>query len=196
MFTVTPIGRVVGGRVEPVDDDWDAVTATIRLDREQFTADALLGLGAFSHLEVLYRFHLVADEAVHTGARRPRGNPEWPRVGIFAQRGKDRPNRLGVSTCRIEGVDGLRDPRPRPRRRRRHAGARPQAVHARVPAARRGPPARVGDGADGRLLGQLSRPTTTSTTPATNSTPVTNRAILALRSAAPTISSSERVEMT
>jgi tRNA (adenine37-N6)-methyltransferase len=107
VFTVTPIGRVVGGRVEPIDDDWDAVTATIRLDREQFAADALLGLGAFSHLDVLSRFHLVADEAIHTGARRPRGNPEWPRVGIFAQRGKDRPNRLGVSTCRIEGVDGL-----------------------------------------------------------------------------------------
>jgi hypothetical protein len=29
---VTPIGYVVGGRAEPVDDDWDAETATIRLD--------------------------------------------------------------------------------------------------------------------------------------------------------------------
>jgi tRNA (Thr-GGU) A37 N-methylase len=44
---------------------------------------------------------------VHVGARHPRGNLDWPRVGIFAQRGKDRPNRLGVSVCRIEGVSGL-----------------------------------------------------------------------------------------
>ncbi len=36
----------------------------------------------------------------------PRGNPEWPAVGIFAQRAKNRPNRLGVSTCELVGVDG------------------------------------------------------------------------------------------
>jgi tRNA (Thr-GGU) A37 N-methylase len=107
LLTVAPIGHVVGGRVEPVDDDWDAVTATIRLDATRFSADALRGLDAFSHLEVLYHFHLVGEDAVHTGARRPRGNPDWPLVGIFAQRGKDRPNRLGVSICRVEGVDGL-----------------------------------------------------------------------------------------
>ena len=104
---VTPIGYVVGGRTEPVDDDWDAETATIRLDDTRFTPDALRGLDAFSHLEVVYRFHLAPEENVHTGARRPRGNPDWPEVGIFAQRGKDRPNRLGVSVCRIEGVEGL-----------------------------------------------------------------------------------------
>ena len=107
MITVAPIGHVLGGRAEPVDDDWDAVTATIRLDATRFTPDALLGLDAFSHLEVLYHFHLVADGAVRTGARRPRGNPAWPEVGIFAQRGKDRPNRLGISICRIKAVDGL-----------------------------------------------------------------------------------------
>jgi tRNA (adenine37-N6)-methyltransferase len=107
VLTVVPVGYVVGGRVEPADDDWDAVAATIHLDATRFDADALSGLDAFSHVEVLYHFHLVADDAVHTGARRPRGNPGWPLVGIFAQRGKDRPNRLGVSTCRIEAVDGL-----------------------------------------------------------------------------------------
>jgi tRNA (adenine37-N6)-methyltransferase len=104
---VTPIGYVVGGRSEPVDDGWDAESATIRLDGARFTVDALKGLDAFSHLEVVYRFHLVDAATVHTGARRPRGNPDWPEVGIFAQRGKDRPNRLGVSICRIEAVDGL-----------------------------------------------------------------------------------------
>ena len=28
-------------------------------------------------------------------------------VGIFAQRGKDRPNRIGVTVCSLLGVDGL-----------------------------------------------------------------------------------------
>lgn len=40
-------------------------------------------------------------EKIETGARHPRGNRDWPLVGIFAQRGKNRPNRLGVSRCRV-----------------------------------------------------------------------------------------------
>jgi len=39
--------------------------------------------------------------------RRPRGREDWPLVGIFAQRGRNRPNRLGVSVCRIVSVEGL-----------------------------------------------------------------------------------------
>ena len=44
--------------------------------------------------------------AVCEFSRRPRGNPEWPEVGIFAQRAKDRPNRLGLCTCELVAVDG------------------------------------------------------------------------------------------
>jgi tRNA (Thr-GGU) A37 N-methylase len=39
-------------------------------------------------------------------ARRPRGNPEWPEVGILAQRAKDRVNRLGLSTCELLRIEG------------------------------------------------------------------------------------------
>jgi tRNA (Thr-GGU) A37 N-methylase len=48
----------------------------------------------------------VPDAKIETGARRPRGNPDWPLVGIFAQRGKNRPNRIGVTVCRIVSVSG------------------------------------------------------------------------------------------
>ncbi|MFD9000399.1 SAM-dependent methyltransferase [Streptomyces sp. NPDC059582] len=104
---VVPVARVVGGRAEVRDDEWGMETAVIRLDGEQFGPDALSGLDAFSHLEVVYHFDRVPAERIETGARRPRGNPEWPLVGIFAQRGKNRPNRLGVSRCRLLRVDGL-----------------------------------------------------------------------------------------
>ncbi|HEX4387976.1 MAG TPA: TrmO family methyltransferase [Steroidobacteraceae bacterium] len=40
------------------------------------------------------------------GRPAPRGNPAWPCVGVFAQRGKERPNGLGVSVCEILGVGG------------------------------------------------------------------------------------------
>ena len=76
---IRPIGRVAGGRADVRDDDWAAERATIRLDPLRFTPDSLRGLDAFSHVEVLYRFDRVDPAAVHTGARRPRGNRRGPR---------------------------------------------------------------------------------------------------------------------
>ncbi len=107
VFTLTPIGHVAGGRTEAIDDDWGDSRAVIRLDPERFTDEALLGLDAFSHAEIVFLFDQVADNQTTTSARRPRGNPDWPRVGIFAQRAKNRPNRLGVSVGRILAVNGL-----------------------------------------------------------------------------------------
>jgi tRNA (adenine37-N6)-methyltransferase len=106
-FPVAAIGHVDSSRREPVDDDWGIVDSTIALDAA-FDGSALRGLAEFSHIEVVYLFHLVDPAAVTTAARRPRDNPEWPEVGIFAQRGKGRPNRIGVSTCQLLGVDGTR----------------------------------------------------------------------------------------
>ncbi|MFB6807221.1 MULTISPECIES: SAM-dependent methyltransferase [unclassified Streptomyces] len=102
-----PVAVVVGGRTEVVDDDWGRERSVIRLDAGRFGPEALYGLAEFSHLEVVYHFDRVPVEKIETGARHPRGNPDWPLVGIFAQRGKNRPNRLGVSRCRILEVDGL-----------------------------------------------------------------------------------------
>lgn len=106
-FTLTPIGHVAGGRREAVDDHWGNSRASINLDPARFSPDALAGLDSFSHAEVVFLFDQVGDDQITTSARHPRGNPDWPKVGIFAQRGKNRPNRLGVSVCRIIAVDGL-----------------------------------------------------------------------------------------
>src|SRR5205807_206240 len=50
---------------------------------------------------------VVDVDTVTVGARRPRGNLEWPEVGILAQRAKARPSRIGVSVCELVEVDGL-----------------------------------------------------------------------------------------
>jgi tRNA (adenine37-N6)-methyltransferase len=107
VFTLEPVGVVVGGRVAAEDDDWGAVEAIIRLDGQRFGVDTVAGLDSFSHLCVVFQFHLVDEADVVTGARRPRGNPDWPEVGMFAQRAKMRPNRLGVSNCALVSIDGL-----------------------------------------------------------------------------------------
>jgi tRNA (adenine37-N6)-methyltransferase len=104
---VEPIGWVQSSRSDAIDDDWDAVTATITLDASQFTPDAVAGLDEFSHIEVVFVFDQVEPDDIERGARHPRGNLDWPNVGILAQRAKMRPNRLGVTVCRLLEVDGL-----------------------------------------------------------------------------------------
>lgn len=106
-FVVEPIGIVRSSRDAAIDDDWDAVTAVIELDSTQVEADATKGLDAFSHIEVVFLFDQVDPGKVSRGSRHPRGNTAWPRVGILAQRAKDRPNRIGLTTCRVLKVDGL-----------------------------------------------------------------------------------------
>jgi tRNA (adenine37-N6)-methyltransferase len=106
-FDIQPIAFVRGGRAEAVDDDWDRETAIVEL-APGFTADAIAGLGDFSHAEIAFVFDQVPPEKIETGARHPRGRRDWPLVGIFAQRGKNRPNRIGITMCRIERVEGTR----------------------------------------------------------------------------------------
>ena len=65
-FTITPIAHVASPRAEPIDDDWAGVESTITLT-PAFTADALRGLGEFSHIEVVYLFHLVDPGSITSG---------------------------------------------------------------------------------------------------------------------------------
>jgi len=104
-WTVQAVAVVRSSREEVVDDDWDTVTTTLQL-LPPFDERSVAGLGEFSHLEVIYLFDRVDPAAVHVHARRPRGNPAWPQVGILAQRAKDRTNRLGLSTCELVRVEG------------------------------------------------------------------------------------------
>jgi tRNA-Thr(GGU) m(6)t(6)A37 methyltransferase TsaA len=107
LIVMKPIGLVVSSRTEPVDDNWDAVTSRIELDARACGPESVQGLDEFSHVEVVYVFDRVIESAAKASARHPRGNTDWPSVGIFAQRAKDRPNRIGVSMCELLGVEAL-----------------------------------------------------------------------------------------
>src|SRR4051812_23977522 len=106
-ITLEPVAHVVGGRIEPTDDFWGGTQAIIRIDGTRFGADSTRGLEEFSHLEVVFYFHLTDKSDLHLGARRPRDNPDWPEVGTFGHRNMRRLNWLGVSRCRLVKVDGL-----------------------------------------------------------------------------------------
>ena len=100
-----PVGFVEAIRHKGEDDFWGEEEACITLAPE-FTPEALEGLTDFSHVEVSFFFHEVDPSTIVTGTRHPRGNKEWPAVGIFAQRGRNRPNRIGSTICRVARVEG------------------------------------------------------------------------------------------
>ncbi|MGE0311758.1 MAG: SAM-dependent methyltransferase [Lautropia sp.] len=106
-IAVEPIGFVEASRRHAEDDFWGGERSCIVL-ADHYGEDALEGLAGFSHVEVLFHFHAVDAARIVTGARHPRNNPAWPAVGIFAQRGKNRPNRIGSTICRVIGVEGRR----------------------------------------------------------------------------------------
>ena len=104
-YIVRPIGTVSSPRRGLEDDGWGPVRSTMTL-LPPLDERALVGLGEFSHVEIVYLFDRVDPDGVCLGARRPRGNPRWPEIGILAQRAKDRPNRIGVSVCTLVAVEG------------------------------------------------------------------------------------------
>jgi tRNA-Thr(GGU) m(6)t(6)A37 methyltransferase TsaA len=101
------IGKVVSNRKAVIDDNWESVDSYVMLDGNQFSAEALLGLDLFSHAEVIFFMDQVDVRKIENSARHPRNNPDWPKTGIFAQRGKNRPNQIGVTICRVKKIDGL-----------------------------------------------------------------------------------------
>ncbi len=107
-ISMVPIGTVHSTRNQVFDDGWDAEHSYVELDPTVFSADALLGLTDFSHVEILFYMNQVTPDKIETSARHPRNNTGWPKVGIFAQRGKNRPNRIGTTICRILNVDGTK----------------------------------------------------------------------------------------
>ena len=78
---VQPIGFVAGGRPHATDDNWGGTEACIELSAD-YPSQALAGLAAFSHVEVLFAFHQVEPVRIETGARHPRNNPAWPREPV------------------------------------------------------------------------------------------------------------------
>lgn len=68
------------------------------------SAEALRGIEGFSHLWLIFGFHETRAQGWRPTVRPPRlgGNQ---RVGVFASRSTFRPNGLGLSLVKLEGID-------------------------------------------------------------------------------------------
>ncbi|WP_295634906.1 tRNA (N6-threonylcarbamoyladenosine(37)-N6)-methyltransferase TrmO [uncultured Intestinimonas sp.] len=82
----------------------EALRATVVFEPEYRDPAALRGLEGFSHLWLLWLFSASVREGWSPTVRPPRlgGNV---RMGVFATRSPFRPNPIGLSSVRLEGVD-------------------------------------------------------------------------------------------
>lgn len=99
-----PVAFVKNTRTDLSDDFWGTVVSEIELV-ESIPADAFTGIDEFSHLEIIFHFN-KSDKSKIVFSGYPRGNKDWPQVGIFAQRKKDRPNALGLTVVEFVKREG------------------------------------------------------------------------------------------
>jgi len=97
-ITLQPIAFVKNNRKEKIDDNWSEIISEIELI-DSFPVESLDNIETFSHLEIIY--YLNKAERIITDSEHPRENPNWPKVGIFAQRKKDRPSHIGLTTVNL-----------------------------------------------------------------------------------------------
>ncbi len=103
-ISLNPVAIVKNSRKDLSDDFWGAVVSEIELMPE-IPADAFNGIDEFSHLEIIFHFD-KADKSKIVFSGHPRGNKDWPNVGIFAQRKKDRPNAIGLTIVELVKREG------------------------------------------------------------------------------------------
>ena len=99
-----PVAFVRNTRSDQSDDFWGSIESEIELAGE-VPADAFNGIDDFSHLEIIFYFD-KADKSKAVYKYHPRGNTNWPEVGIFAQRKKDRPNSIGLTVVELIKREG------------------------------------------------------------------------------------------
>jgi len=95
-----PIAYVKNKRITIADDNWLTITSEIELE-ESIITEAFEGIDHFSHLEIIFYMNKVADEKATAKHRHPRNNEKLPKLGTYAQRNKNRPNKLGLTTVQL-----------------------------------------------------------------------------------------------
>ncbi len=101
-ISLAPIGIVSSPVTEQTDENWGKVISRINIEAEYI--GALNGLAEFSHAIIITYLHQARYDKEKHLQRRPRGLESMPKIGIFSQRAKDRPNPIGVTAVRIISV--------------------------------------------------------------------------------------------
>jgi tRNA (adenine37-N6)-methyltransferase len=96
-YTIHPVGLIR----KKDDTTWIEIRAEF--------LEAMLGLEGFSHIHVLFWFHENdTPELRRTLQVHPRHDPANPLTGVFGTHSPKRPNLIGLTRCRIIGIEGNR----------------------------------------------------------------------------------------
>ena len=99
-ISLRPIGTVRNA-IHMRPETWKDVVSEIHIDPE--LEDALSGIEEFSHLLIIFYFHLSSECPLQL---HPRGDPDLPLTGVFATRAPVRPNPIGASIVELLTVSG------------------------------------------------------------------------------------------
>jgi len=118
MYNIEPIAYVRNSRTLVEDDYWGDLVSEIIIS-DKISEQSIKGIEEFSHLEIIFYFHLADLSKIEISSSYPRGDTKFPQVGIFSQRKKARPNLLGTSIVRllksekrtltVSGLDAVND---------------------------------------------------------------------------------------
>jgi len=97
---MSPIAYVKNSRADIEDDNWGAIISEIIL-ADDIATEALDGIETFSHLYIIFYMDKVLDEKAKAQSRHPRNNTALPKLGTYAQRNKNRPNKLGLTVVEL-----------------------------------------------------------------------------------------------
>jgi tRNA-Thr(GGU) m(6)t(6)A37 methyltransferase TsaA len=103
---VEPIGVVHNCVEQRKDNSWGEDVSEIILDESFY--GGLDGLSDFSHAIIIYyldKANFIKEKHLQ---RRPQNRDDMPFVGIFSQRGKDRPNHIGITAVQVVSVNSNR----------------------------------------------------------------------------------------
>lgn len=100
---LSEIGIVKNNVENKKDTAWGEDVSQIVLNEQ--LSGGLKGLEDFSHVIIIYYLDKAAFDIEKHLQRRPQNRDDMPLVGIFSQRGKDRPNQIGMTSVKIVSVD-------------------------------------------------------------------------------------------
>ena len=102
IMMMEPVGWVKNDETTRKDVAWGEVISSIMLDEQYISG--LKGLEDFSHAVILYYLDQAEYQKEKHLQRRPQNRDDMPLIGIFSQRGKNRPNRIGMTSVKIVAV--------------------------------------------------------------------------------------------
>ncbi|MGC9778849.1 MAG: tRNA (N6-threonylcarbamoyladenosine(37)-N6)-methyltransferase TrmO [Candidatus Heimdallarchaeota archaeon] len=101
-MNLEPIGFVKNEVLNPYDREWGKVISEIIVNENYVSG--LIGLEDFTHAIIIFFMHKASFSKENHLERHPKRRLDLPKIDIFAQRARHRPNPIGITSVQIINV--------------------------------------------------------------------------------------------